>query len=710
MATYRKEKKIEPRRLELSLSPEDGSLLTSPLSTVLISATDGLYTDLYNMAEGELEVPATKAPTAAADSEQGGDDLNESNHAPNHGLKKERMSNLSFAQRRHELGWRLAQHGKALTHVAALTAASHSTEFATATRVSTKALQHARTAWVQADEAQDALYFFHAQLFPARQAPQDIYGALDMLKRGQWDDLPTDLQLIMDRYENSKEHDWSPQEVKERWQMAVRDKLIRGEVGYFKQHPPPMPSLWKVAINGGIVRLTHGTPKQLSSGDTKLIYPVEAHMTVLSTTVPAQWSLLSIEVRAQAKTGESNHQLDSTNRQRYDLHRLCAKAMAEEEALAKEQQDKDDKENECPSRPLHRLFEVAHNFSLSWQLEILNAQAQALKRGVWASSKSSLVVTPIEFFTDEENSTIGVVSISFWTVDDRYGTPSMGTLDSATAGDGEEKVNPPTSTKLSLSIRAVSGVGIKVSLSGGSEILMRAQPHTKETVEKLVDAASSPFALSASNALLAATVLCAEQRCHAMVEALQGNSEHRILPPWIHLRVERGSVAVAAQVRYNSQSPSCKPVVLFRLACDARTGTFVSTFCRSAKLLQLLSSNEPTASETVALRMVKLAKHRRRAAANVPSSGRFVKDAFEGLTRSMNILGTKVGVGGAWVNKDQHDKNSIMSSSSLRHRSIQNACKDVKASLMSCCGMAAVYGLSSLATGVATGIAAQADQ
>ena len=205
--------RVEPRRLELSLNHENGSLLTAPLSTVLLAASDGLYSDLYNMVHGELEVTAANVE---------GMDQDTANTMTS-ALKKEKMSNLSFAQRRHELAWRLAQHGKALTHVAALTAASASTEFSRYIQISTKALQHARTAWVQADEAQDALYFFHAQLFPARQAPHDIYGALDLLKRGAWYDLPTDLRLVMDRYEKSQENDWSASEVQERLHMAVRD-------------------------------------------------------------------------------------------------------------------------------------------------------------------------------------------------------------------------------------------------------------------------------------------------------------------------------------------------------------------------------------------------------------------------------------------------------------------------------------------------------
>ena len=68
----------------------------------------------------------------------------------------------------------------------------------------------------------------------------------------------------------------------------------------------------------------------------------------------------------------------------------------------------------------------------------------------------------------------------------------------------------------------------------------------------------------------------------------------------------------------------------------------------------------------------------------------------------MNVLGTRTGVGGPWV-----DKNDM--ASSLRDRAIQLACTDAKNSLIACCGMAVVYGLCALTIGVATGITAQAD-
>ena len=45
----------------------------------------------------------------------------------------------------------------------------------------------------------------------------------------------------------------------------------------------------------------------------------------------------------------------------------------------------------------------------------------------------------------------------------------------------------------------------------------------------------------------------------------------------------------------------------------------------------------------------------------------------------------------------------------LRRRSIQSASADVKVSLMTCCGMAALYGMAATAVGVATGVQPAAD-
>mgnify|MGYP005845856475 CR=1 FL=1 len=741
---------IQPKRLELSVNPEDGSLLTAPLSTVLLASTDGLYTDLYNVAHGELEV------TTAA---QQGEGDEEDAAAPAATTKKEKMANLSFAQRRHELAWRLVQHGKGLTHVAALTAANATTDFSNATRVSTRALQHARTAWVQADEAQDALYFFHAQLFPARQSPHDIYGALDLQLIGKWLDMPRDLRLTVDRFQTSREAKWSSKEVAERWQMAVRDKLLRGEIAWMKRQGLKQPKpLWKASLKGGIVRLTHGTPK--ISGNSSPLYPIEALLTVLSTSTPNEWSLLSIEVRAQPKTGESNHQLEATNRQRYNLHRLCALAMSKEEARLRKLREEQERDTKPPAikkedivngdtkppaevngdtkpaasasgvassesstsdlvaRPLDKLFHVAHTFALSWQLEIISAQAQALKRGNWAAGeKQPIVVTPVQFNEPNsskdasDNAVIGTVSMSFWKVDDQYGPPYMGGLHLIQSEDESNEqqpltvtrdITPPVTNQLTLSIRAETNVGIRVCLSGGMpKGQFQQDVQFQATLQELIDSASAPFALSASGALLAATRLCAEQKCRAIVEALNPCGVPSRLPSWMHLTVERSCIAVAAKLNYHGIPEPSKMVNLFRLTCDARTGTFVCTFSRSSQLLRLLACNDVHASESTTLRILSLPQKRRRVA-GANAMGRVVRDILDSLVRSMNALGYRAGVGGVWKDRDSM-------SASLRRRAIQAACSDVRVALIKSCGIAAMYGLSALALGVATGVAVTHD-
>eukprot|EP00980_Cylindrotheca_fusiformis_P012669 scaffold3103_cov136-Cylindrotheca_fusiformis.AAC.7 len=676
------------------------------------------------MAHGEVEVTSS-LPVAGAEDEEN-EEQQQQQQATTSTNRRERMNNLSFAQRRHELAWRIMSHSRAMTHVAALTAAAASADLGPATQVSTRALQHARTAWVQADEAQDALYFFHAQLFPSRKSPHDVYGALDLLLGGAaWPDMPQDMQLRVDRYESSREKAWSANETAERWHMAVREKLLLGEMGWMKQNTEERVP-WKISLRGGVVRLTHGTPKTIvSDGKNKTMYPIEAILTVLTTSQPAEWTLVSVEVHAQAKTGQSNHQLDTTNRQRFDLHRLCALAMAREEARARQLQEKSSTEEESntrPARPLHVLFQVAQVFGLSWQLEILSAQAQALRKGVWGSSSSSIVVTPVQFF--ENRSILGIVSISFWSIDDRYGPPCMGDLNREDDEDGESDIpngkhhsssdsmstvsrsinTPSVTNQLTLSVRAKANVGIRVSLSGAETIMdfASAQPHTRQTIRQLLEATSNPFCLSASEALLAATRLCAERKCHAIAQVLPS-----FLPSWISLSPDRGSIVVAATIQYHGITPSKskKPVVLFRLVCDARTGSFSCVFSRSTQLLRFMACNDPkAANDTTALRIANLADHRRTSRAMGASfaSGRVVRDAFDGLIRSVNVLGQRTGVGGSWNDNDDL-------SASLRLRAIHIACKDVKVSLATSCGMAAMYGLSALALGVATGVAANPD-
>ena len=505
---------VEPRPLELSLNPVDGSLLTIPLAQVLLASTDALYQDLYNMAHGELDV------TTSAQSEA---DLNaqeeENSHHQTQQTRRERMSNLSFAQRRHELAWRLAQHGRAMQHVAGLTAGDASSDFSRQVQGSSKALQHARTAWVQADEAQDAMYFFHAQLFPARAAPHDVYGAMDVHLAGKWYDLPSDLRLAGDRYETARESEFSRAEVDERWQMAVHEKLLSGEVAWMKQQG--LKPLFNLSLRGGVLELRHGSPRRMGS-NAEMSYPIKAVLTVVSSSAEAdEWTLLSLDVRVQAKTGEFNHQLEASNRQRYDLHRLAALAMSRDEArvakllaAAKASDSKDDATKNSGfssfatettsnetfiARPLHALFQVAQIFSLSWQLELLSAQALALRRGAWSAGEGNQInVTPVKFVDAENDNLLGAMSISFWRVDDVYGPPSMGDL--ITMDDDDDEKEDSTSSRnlsrfidsqsqLVLSIRAEKTIGIRVALSGGSTIRgSTTAPHTEDTIRSLLEA------------------------------------------------------------------------------------------------------------------------------------------------------------------------------------------------------------------------------
>ena len=827
---------VEARRLELSLNEADGSLQTAPLFTVLLATTGALYSDLYNMAQGEIDV-VTPASSEAMNEDNAIND-HHPDGASQHGSvvvttttqrKKERMSALSFAQRRHELAWRLAVNAKRVQQVAALTAAGAATPLARHVSVASTALQHTRQAWVQADEAQDALYFFHAQLFPARRSPHDVYAACDLLVRGRWYDLPEDLQLQVDPYETSREATWGRWETDQRWQLAVRDKLVRGEVGLQVRERATTKCLWKVSIKGGLVKLTHGTPKVVvaaepsdaSSSTTasaaaaqtsttqKLSYPLEALLTVLpdltssltsttsslsssnsttnQSTSEHQWTLLSVAVHVQAKTGEFHHQLETSNRQRYDLHRLAASAMSLEESSHSIENNNnnnnhDNSDNHIAhtvARPLQALFDTLHTFQLAWQLELLSAQAQALRRGVWATAaagdESLLSVTPVQFETTatsniSNNNGNGQLAVHFWKVDDAYGPPSIGELrlepwengdqEDFTAADETTKSNSATKQQnqqqtqilqqqqqLTLAIHAVPNRGILVSMSGArglmeilnsnesrnnNDALQRRKEQLRLTVGDLLEATSNPFALSASDALLAATKLCAELKCQAVVRALStcGGSmgdeyTSSILPSWMSVDVNWGSIAVAARVGYHglddhhqmnqypndhnrSSSSSASRPILFQIMCDARTGSFIHTFPRSMQLLRLLASGADyasQASEPVALRIASLPPNRRGRGARhhqQHTSNRVVRDAFESLQRSLNLLGQRVGVGGDW---DDLDDQSVL----LRERAIRMACGDVRAALIQCCSMAVLYGLVPLALGVAVGLDAVPD-
>jgi len=401
-------------------------------------------------------------------------------------------------------------------------------------------------------------------------------------------------------------------------------------------------------------------------------------------------------------------------------------------------------------------------------------------RGGGGALNECITVSPAYFFgeqkalksetgvSDGKPAPIAVMAVHFWSCDDRYGSPRVGDLSAhekienvghKEKDDASSSISKVTALnqrrndnflpktdrrgekRLSLCIRAVPTIGLVVSLSGGSDVVANntndvkdgtstnaVGHHMQRNVNKLLSSIQDPFQLSMSDALLAATVLCADRRCQAVVGALNRQKTNQ-LPSWIHLEVECGTISVGALISYpttstpaspSSASMARSPTVLFRLACDSRTGRFVPVFPRPASLLRLLACNDPSASDVQSLRSAAMtsALGARLAArgggggggnaiakradngASRESTGRIVRDAFDALARSMDTLGRKCGVGGEW---------NDVESASLREKSVDQTCHDVRASLMTCSGMAAVFGVAAIALKIAGGVDPVAD-
>lgn len=756
--------------------------------------------------------------------------------------RKAKMANLSFAQRRHELTRRIVQHTKSIAHCYALTAASlpksHSSlqyqkllklsassspllsptspstakvhdpppRLGASVQVSSDALQFVKSGWISQDEAQDALYFHHDELWKARGHCHDVLGALCVLSTpnhnnnsgggGFWPDFPTDVALSIDPFGVSKEKSYSPSELKARLASAIRRKLILGEVGASFEGEQKLTSQlpWRIVFEqgGGSIRLTYGSPRTVSTAEalrqrtvaeeedeTNLQqYPMEARLSVLSEDANASWKLLSLHVRCSPKTGESDHQLGMNKKQMFDLHRIGERAMIVEEAICRKANEAkkidatattttatsgDENAMEIDGkkvieestlspiipRPLLRLFEVTHAFSLSLQLEMLSSQAEALRRGAWGGTArvsgvketlgDGITVSPAYFFDTETNidnaadknnpAPIAVMAIHFWACDYR---PRVGDIicsdEDATCNDKNDSSSirsanpsqrrddnylPASDTKgkerLSLCIRAVPMVGLVVSLSGSSSEnnMTTESHHLKRNADKLLSSIQNPFQLSMSDALLAATVLCAERRCHAVVDALNRTKASH-LPPWIHLEVECGSITIAGCISYQHLSSNTRPpTVLFRLACDSRSGRFVPTFNRSISILRRLACNDPSTSDIQFVSNVAMASAQgaRQAHGNSfakkvgerESTGRLVRDAFDALSRSMDTLGRKCGL-------ERVNESDVLSSKSLMEKSIEQSVDQTWASLITCSGIAAVFGLAGIALKITSGV------
>lgn len=522
--------------------------------------------------------------------------------------------------------------------------------------------------------------------------------------------------------------------------------------------------------------------------------------------------------------------MEPSNRQKFDLHRLCEETLKREEEqirlIKKESTDASTTTTHIVNsttipRPLKCLFNVVHAYATSLQLEMLSAQAEALRRGAWsqailsddlgvANKKNSnsnshvITVTPLHYFENEkdfsnrwptQSAPSSAMAIHFWSCDNRHGTPQIGDLSLDNDNNnidvkdhlGNEKTSsynsgskvmgaknianylPPSDkrneSRLSLCFRAVPNRGIVVSISGGVNVMEIVQnnqkpnanknkteiessntTHLRRNVEKLLSSVLDPFQLSSSHALLYATVTCAHLRCVSLVQALlfpkskhdsthshtakNTNAYMHSLPPWMHLSVDCGTISVSIQISYDGDGQnnsngihsirSVRPAFeVFRLACDSRTGNFVTLFPPESSLLRSLVCNDPSASEIQQYRSALLSSgpsvsvSSSRTKSNTADigmssirsqrelTGRVIRGTFESLSRSLNILGRRVGVGVDWNNDQDGDK--------LRKRAIDKDCEDVQMSLMSCCGIAAIFGTVSRALAIATGTDAVAD-
>lgn len=478
--------------------------------------------------------------------------------------------------------------------------------------------------------------------------------------------------------------------------------------------------------------------------------------------------LLSLDVSCSSKTGESTHQIETNNLQKFNLHRVCERAMSLEEARFREakakardhevQSEKDGAtlsktengdiyENgsgkinvkvDCSdvlkkikviaAKPLERLFDVANSFLTSQQLEILSAQAGALRRGSWGGD-DGISVTPIQYVDvlpnskdAESDSATGEMAINFWSCDDRFGPPRISDLSLDEVAEKtaiNKKGGEIGNQRLCLKICSIPRKGLVVSLSGGRGVIdaiklnneANGSIHLKRSFEKLLSSINDPFELSAADAILAASVICAQMRCAAVVDALTRVRKGALsianeLPDWVKLKVDCGAISVAAIISSSKDGSNNEPpywTLLFRLSCDSRTGRFVAVFPDSAILLRLLACNDPKASGLQHTGKSKTTKSRQSATAvSKPLTGRLVKEAYDGLCRSIDILGRKTGVGNDWDDIDDM-------SSSLREREIDRSCNDVVKALMTCSGVATVYGMAAVALGLATGIDAVAD-
>ncbi len=655
------EKKSSSRLEGLTVSPMDGTLICSPLSAIVNAVTEGLYDELK--------------------------------------ARSETLQSLSFAQRHFELSQCMAQHLKRVAHVTALTeyTTSPNNHWEAILENVQQTLRHVRVSWGAADEAQDALFFHHADLWKARSHCHDLYGALQTFLNGQWTDLSHDLHLQQPPLQpstNSKNNNKKKnpsQECLAKVQSLVRTKLVH-ELSYKDDDTSVIWKRKKTSWDKIQLEQDQIVVKCVFGPKFQKKHAMEVRLTVLSSV----WTLLELHIQVQAKTGESHQSCHVQNTQMYTLHKLCTKALQHKPSQQ--------------SSSLETLFQLCHDFLQSWQFQLLYSQAYSLSKSKTNTLPTLTVIQHIaktnskqDDSDDENEKYLNEIILYFWSpMEERFASlwkPSIGPLDSTltsshvtkTANNkNDDEDGMMDASRYCLHLVGVPNKGIQVYLTGAA-YYSSTDYYSKDDVKNVLQHIQNSQQISISHAILAATVICAKQKCQALVQYYNSSKHNNI--PWMSVSADGGTIVVSYQ-----QKNSTKTTVLFRVEVDSKTGNFIVTFPKSYTILYSLLPTNNTATSTTKTANKKKQKQQQQ---QKGLTKRFIKDAVDGLVRSMEVLSKRVGVGVNPTTSKNKDEVEVML---LRERAMDSASVDVQKSLMICSAIAYTYGIGAISLAIASSV------
>ena len=655
------EKKSSSRLEGLTVSPMDGTLICSPLSAIVNAVTEGLYDELK--------------------------------------ARSETLQSLSFAQRHFELSQCMAQHLKRVAHVTALTeyTTSPNNHWEAILESVQQTLRHVRVSWGAADEAQDALFFHHADLWKARSHCHDLYGALQTFLNGQWTDLSHDLHLQQPPLQpstNSKNNNKKKnpsQECLAKVQSLVRTKLVH-ELSYKDDDTSVIWKRKKTSWDKIQLEQDQIVVKCVFGPKFQKKHAMEVRLTVLSSV----WTLLELHIQVQAKTGESHQSCHVQNTQMYTLHKLCTKALQHKPSQQ--------------SSSLETLFQLCHDFLQSWQFQLLYSQAYSLSKSKTNTLPTLTVIQHIaktnskqDDSDDENEKYLNEIILYFWSpMEERFASlwkPSIGPLDSTltsshvtkTANNkNDDEDGMMDASRYCLHLVGVPNKGIQVYLTGAA-YYSSTDYYSKDDVTNVLQHIQNSQQISISHAILAATVICAKQKCQALVQYYNSSKHNNI--PWMSVSADGGNIVVSYQ-----QQNSTKTTVLFRVEVDSKTGNFIVTFPKSYTILYSLLPTNNTATSTTKTANKKKQKQQQQ---QKGLTKRFIKDAVDGLVRSMEVLSKRVGVGVNPTTSKNKDEVEVML---LRERAMDSASVDVQKSLMICSAIAYTYGIGAISLAIASSV------